>query len=628
MHDRRTIETISTGKIMMLLLVSLTVSTLQAAPSPDTAHVRQWHTKTISFEGPKTSEFADPNPFTDFRLQVTFTHTDARYVVRGFYAADGNAAETGAKAGRVWQVRFAPDRVGTWNYSATLRTREGIAVDDRPDAGSEVPIQSATGSFEAIAAGASTDERDFRRRGRLIPVDGYLRFGAHGPYLLKGGANSPENLLAFADFDDTYRQQADARDGEAAPPSELHAYAAHVADWRPGDPTWRNGKGKGLVGAINYLSSTGMNAVYFLTLNIGGDGKDVWPYADPRDFTRFDCSKLDQWEIVFQHMQRRGVMMHVVTQETENERMLDDGDTGFLRKLYYRELIARFSHHPALVWNLGEENGPASFSPNGQTLQQQKTMASYIHDHDPYGHAVQIHTHSTRASKDELLPPLLGHPTLDGLSFQVNRHEDVHTEIVKWRREADSAERPWLISMDEIGPWHTGALPDAEDPTHDSLRRHVLWGALMAGGAGVEWYFGAKHPHNDLNSEDWRQRANLWKQTRCAIDFFEDYLPYWEMQPADELTDSASDFCFAKPGSAYAIYVPKPTGPFKSVRLDLQGYETQFHVRWFDPIHGGPLQSGSIKRITGTGKRDLGLPPTKDNRDWVILVVDSVDAGR
>lgn len=103
----------------------------------------------------------------------------------------------------------------------------------------------------------------------------------------------------------------------------------------------------------------------------------------PTDHTRFDCSKLDQWEIVFEHMQRKGVLLHVVTQETENERLLDDGDTGPLRKLYYRELIARFAHHPALVWNLGEENGPAEFSPNGQTSEQQKAMSNYLKASDP-----------------------------------------------------------------------------------------------------------------------------------------------------------------------------------------------------------------------------------------------------
>ena len=49
-------------------------------------------------------------------------------------------------------------------------------------------------------------------------------------------------------------------------------WSAHVPDWNVGDPTWGQGKGKGLIGAINYLASEGQNAVSFLTMNIAGDG--------------------------------------------------------------------------------------------------------------------------------------------------------------------------------------------------------------------------------------------------------------------------------------------------------------------------------------------------------------------
>ena len=55
-----------------------------------------------------------------------------------------------------------------------------------------------------------------------------------------------------------------------------------------------------------------------------------------------------------------GILQHVVLQETENELMWDAGDTGPMRKLYLRELIARFAHHPRLIWNIGEENGNES----------------------------------------------------------------------------------------------------------------------------------------------------------------------------------------------------------------------------------------------------------------------------
>ena len=53
------------------------------------------------------------------------------------------------------------------------------------------------------------------------------------------------------------------------------------------------------------------------------------------------------------------------------------------------------------------------------------------------------------------------------------------------------------------------AKPDADDPSHDEVNGPVLWGNLMAGGAGVEWYFGYKFAHSDLNCEDWHSRDAL-----------------------------------------------------------------------------------------------------------------------
>ena len=33
----------------------------------------------------------------------------------------------------------------------------------------------------------------------------------------------------------------------------------------------------------------------------------------------------------------------------------------------------------------------------------------------------------------------------------------------------------------------------------------------------------------DINCEDWRTRENMWNQTRYALEFFHDYLPFAEM---------------------------------------------------------------------------------------------------
>ncbi len=107
---------------------------------------------------------------------------------------------------------------------------------------------------------------------------------------------------------------------------------------------WQGEKGKNIIGALNYLASKEMNSVYFLTMNVQGDRKDVWPWIHENERYRFDCSKLYQREIVFDHMDRLVLMLHFVLQETENELLLGIGQLGVQRKLCLGELIARFSH--------------------------------------------------------------------------------------------------------------------------------------------------------------------------------------------------------------------------------------------------------------------------------------------
>src|SRR5690606_15443543 len=196
-----------------------------------------------------------------------------------------------------------------------------------------------------------------RRRGLLRYVgERYLRFAGSGEPFLGVGPNSPENLLAYEDFDGT-------SDHGGIVPGFLHRYAAHGPDFQAlgGGPTWRGGRGKELLGALSWIASRGMNSIYALTLTAHGDGDDVWPWRAYDDRYRFDCSKLDQWNRVFHHAVERGIHLHLVLTETENESYfeVEDGvsDFGDSRKVYYREMVARFAHHLTLTWNLGEENG-------------------------------------------------------------------------------------------------------------------------------------------------------------------------------------------------------------------------------------------------------------------------------
>ncbi|WP_282159623.1 DUF5060 domain-containing protein [Ulvibacterium marinum] len=575
---------------------------------------RQWHTVTLSFEGPETSEEADENPFLNYRLWVTFKNGENEYTIPGFYAADGDAAETGADSGNIWQVRFTPDQQGKWSFAATMHKGENIALSEDPDDGTPVEITSASGDFKVIPSDKQGD--DFRGHGRLIASNGYFQFKDSGKYWIKGGADSPENLLAYEGFDGTYRMQTSNDDGEAKTNDTIHSYAPHLKDWKEGDPTWQDGKGKGLIGALNYLSSKGMNVVYFLTNNIKGDGKDVWPYVSPDDFTRFDVSKLEQWEIVFQHMQSKGILLHMVLQETENETMLDGGDTGPLRQLYLRELLARFGHHLGMNFNLGEENGPADFTPIAQNDEQRKEMTRFITKIDPYDHPILLHTHSHEPARTNVLDSIVGFTDLDGLSLQVDKREGASGVVETWKNKSREAGHEWMITMDEIGMWHTGARSDSLDGNHDTLRRYVLWGTLLSGAAGVEWYFGANNRYHDLNTEDWRTRDRLWEITDYALNFFRAHLPYWEMRPEHGLINSKEAYCFRKTGEIYAVYLPDS----KQYTIDLTEAGGDYSLHWYDPLKGGELQQGSIKTVQGGSVQELGFPPEADKQDWVALL--------
>jgi len=567
--------------------------------------LKQWHKVTLTFSGPQTGEDTQPNPFRDYRLNVTFTKEDKQYTVPGYYAADGKATETSAKTGNKWRVHFVPDETGSWNYAVSFRTSPDIALSINPKTGSATAFDGVTGTLE-IAPSDKTG-RDHRAKGLLQYVgEHYLKYTGTGEYYLKGGADSPENFLAYADFDDTYDASADSGSYKEVG-TFIHHYAPHVRDWRPGDPTWKNDKGKGIIGALNYLASKGMNSVYFLTYNIdGGDGRDTWMWMGPKVRDRFDCSKLDQWEIVFSHMDRLGIMLHVVTQETENDRKLG-GSAGLnpIRKLYYRELVARFSHHLAVMWNLGEENNTPD--------KDRKEIAAYIRALDPYNHPITVHTHNNQAPG--FYKGILGDSCFEASSIQ-SELDRYHGDVVTLRRLSAQAGRKWAIFGDEQAPASHGVVPDANDPDHDGPRKLALWGNLMGGGSGVEWYFGYQFPHMDINCEDWRSRDIMWDQTRYALEFFNKNLPFWKMAPNDNLVSAEKACCLALPGHIYAVYLP--TGG--TTKLDLGDSTKTFTVQWYNPRTGGGLQTGTKTEITSSEQVDIGQPPSEPGKDWVALI--------
>lgn len=561
-----------------------------------TAQPTLWHRMGIDFNGPVLTETA--STFTDYRLTVAFTHVDSGkiYEVPGFFAADGDAADTGATSGTVWRVHFNPPLPGEWEYEASFRAGDDVAVSMSASAGRATAFNGAAGDFEvAVAPAGSTG---FRSEGMLLqdPGEQYLSFSGSDRVFVKGGTNSPENFLAYDEFDATWHNASEG---------SIHDYDPHLRDWRTGDPTWDSGRGKNIIGAVNYLAGEGVNAVYMLAMNVNGDGDDVWPWVSDQSGDRrtFDVSKLAQWEAVFEHMDDKGILIHMVTQEQENDQLL--GGLSLERQLYYRELIARFGHHNGLIWNLGEENT--------NSLAEQKAFARYFENVDPYGHLVNIHTFPDE--REEVYDRLLGVTDVDGASLQVTTN--VRQEVARWVGESRDAGDAWVVSWDEVGSALNGVLRDGAPGAaeqHTRLRKD-MWGALTAGAAGVEWYAGRV---DDRSVDDFRVRDSVWTWTNAATDFFERYLPLNEMRQADSVTSGTSggDYVIAKEGSVYAIYLPRGG----TASLDLRSFQGTFDVQWYNPRVGGELKQGTVDDVQGGTIVSLGQAPSSVTADWAILV--------
>ncbi|MER2490975.1 DUF5060 domain-containing protein [Catenovulum sediminis] len=606
-----------TKGLSLLIAILCCFTNLVAASPKISGELKKWHSIHLTFDGPYVSEMDTENPFTHYQFNTTFTHqqTKKQYTVPGFFAADGDAANTGAAAGNKWRVIFNPDEVGLWRWHVSFKKAPFIAVSELINSGYSVAgVDNLNGTF--VVTKSDKKLPDFRARGRLQYINQpYLKFADDG-YFIKAGPDSPENLLSYKDFDGSFKS-----DGHKD--QLVKSWQAHQQDWQEGNPNWQNGKGKSLIGALNYIASKGMNSISFLTMNILGDDQNVFPYVDYDTYDRFDVSKLAQWDIVFSHAQSLGLFLHFKTQEAENQGLLDNGGLGLHRQLYYRELIARFGHHLALNWNMGEENG--NWYPAHQTMPQASNqriaMARYFHQHDPYKHHVVIHN-------GNFFDDLLGNDSYySGVSLQTSQADfaSAHDTVKRIRSWPVSNGRPFAVAVDEPGDAQFALQPDKYNPSHDAARMNGLWGALTAGAWGTEWYFGYKREHSDLTAEDWRSRDKFWQQAKHAIDFFE--LIEVEFQLAKNLDeDVINGWGLGKRGDFYILYSKDAS---QLLQLKLPQGQAKYSIHWYNPRAGGALVQGSKTEITidvplkyyfQKVKAEIGTPPNDINKDWVVLV--------
>ena len=613
--------------ITFVILFCLSASEMQSADMT----TKRWTIHSAKFIGPHLSETGYPNPFTDFVLECVYTHelTGEKMLVPGFFAADGDAAMTGASSGRVWICRFSPARTGIWHLKVSFRTGEDAVFGKN-----SVPTAFDGATTSILVEENDVREPDLRSKGRLQYVgQRYLQF-SNGEYMMKLGTNTPENLLGFGDFDNSKS------------PKRL-TYSNHVRDWTSDDPAWgsENDRGKGLIGAINYLHKQGVNSLFAMLMTVKGDSKgDAHPWITPTDMTRFDVSKLDQWQIVFEHAGHKGLALNLAFLETENENLFEyeagiSLTSGFAntRKLFYREMIARFSHNLGFTMTLGEENGWSdNIAKNkmhlwsqANTDEQRSMFTNFLRALDPYDSPILIHTFPL--NKTEVYDPILSGVTsarVDAASLQAGVLENIHEETKYWVARSEMFGRQWVVSTDEfgrgVGGLHGVPLEKAE-VNFRSYREQFCWANIMAGGSGIEVFSASV----DQSLDDFTQLQSAWTYfSRARALFRMNSIPFWTLSSDDMLVSvnergsrSKMVYCLAKRSELYVIYAGKHAA---SIHLNMTHTpDVLFQVRWYTPRISSSYDLILGEKVSIKGGEDktyLGAPPSDPDLDWVVIV--------
>ncbi len=579
-----------------ILWAFLTLLFIQCKTKPHviTGDLKQYHKTTITFEGPNLNE--SPETYLNYRMSVTLTSpNNETYVVPGYFAADGNAAETSATKGNKWRIHFTPNQTGVWKYKVAFKTGKNIAVSRNTNTGKETSIHGESGQIKITPTDKTGN--DFRAKGKLQYVNKDFAQFDNGSYYFEVGTDSPETFLEYNDFDNTKAR---------------HDFREIALNYTEGDPSWKINKGKGIIGAINYLAKQGMNVHYFLTMNITGDGKNAYPFPNTTNYTTYDVSKLDQWQIVFDHMYNKGMVAEFVLSETENSNWFEDMEkterTNFAnsRKLYYREMVARFGYLN-IIYNIGEEANWAS-GDDQFSAQQVEEAAHYIDAISPYNDLISIHN---GPSKDfSLYPALTALPkksALTTISLQANYQTFAHGygETKKIKDLSTANGKAWVVRYSEP---YSNHLPNV-----DLWTKNALWASIIAGAAGVHYY-----SHNgDIKVDDYTLYAPYYKRMNYAKNFFlNNKVPFWDLE--NNNLALSNGYLLTNYKDYYILFLPEGG----TSTISIPGSNV-FSVTWFDPRNGGDLQNGSITRITSGNTISIGNAPNNKTSSWVVLIKKS-----
>lgn len=329
-----------------------------------------------------------------------------------------------------------------------------------------------------------------------------------------------------------------------------------------------------------------------------------WPTKDASDtyhpgfdYKRFDLAYWQKFDRALRFARDHDMVFSLVFDM--NDSRSHPAAASADERLFFRYAVARFSAFSNITWDLGDDLD--SYRDDAWTHQ----TGTLVEQWDPYHHLAT--SHPVRNAHQDRIAAWFGFT-----SFQEWSRKQ-HAFMLKERLRQKLMLHIIPLTNEEYGYedhypiWAEGLGSESAD----TLRR-TAWDIVMAGGY-------------QTTGESARRGTNIWPNTGGGwmngrgddtmtmlkgyahmVDFFTSF-DWWETNPDDQLV-SPGQYCLAKPGEIYAVYLPH--GGRTLVELKSGRYK----AAWFNPLTGGWI---SLPNAAGVAWIS---PRSPDGNDWALLL--------
>ena len=520
------------------------------------------------------------DPFTAAALRGTFelASEHKRWQVEGFCDSDD---------GSVHRIRFMPAVPGDYTYS--IEYRQGWST------------RTSTGTFRVTAGGRRGPVRvDARNRWHFVweGTGEHYFFNGTTAYWLIGWR---DDQVIQSSIERLHRLKINRMRVTIAGRTGLFYGEPVMAgeSWTPYVTPWPAGRGLRVLHLLGRLGQRcGLSlggACDFLVDS--GLAEDI--YHPGFDYGRFDISYWQKFDRALRFARDRDMIFSLVLDMNDSRVHPVAGSADERRLIRYA--VARFAAFSNITWDLGDDLD--------EYRDEQWTHATgtLIKEWDPYKHLATSHpvhnVHQDRTSD-----------WFDFTSFQDTSREQ-HAFMLAQRMQQERLRRIIPQTNEEYGyESHYPIQAEGLESASTDTTRRKAWDIVMAGGYQTA-------------GETAKRGTNVWPDTGGGwingrgdetmtmfqgyahmVDFFTSF-EWWKTEPHDELVNNGN-YCLAKPGDIYAVYLPKGG----KVTIALQ--PGQYGVTWWDATTGAKVALPSL--TVRAPSLSLSAPP--EDSDWALLL--------